>query len=556
MTPAEEFAEKERLRLEREARGVELEGQLRVLAGEIASAQAEFLGLVAEFDNLEGWAPYGARSVSDWLSIHCGHAGGTARKEVALAHAVQELPVLADAMARGAMSLDKAAAVASLATPESEAGLVELALETTANQLTRLMGAARRAINPVVDNEDAAAQRRARVLHTWWDRDGMLAVRGRLTPEDGAVFRKALEKGVDLGRRFTAGGDIGDDLPEPGCEVPRVDLLGDADDRPGAARADALTLMAHTFLDSEPVGTGGDHYLVIIHVDEDALVDDGEGRCHIEGGPGLPVDVVRRLACGSSLVWLAEDADGNPVAVSPKTQDIPTGVRRAVRARDGGCVFPNGIGGHCGLAAEWSHVHHVQHRTKGGPHTTDNCHTHCSFHHHLLHEGGFSVNVGADGQLEYYRPDGSRIVNERPKLWEDGPPPRRKRDLDPDGPWARSRGERLNLDLAVDLVLAYTGDLYNQPETRFWADVDLEFPRSADGEWEPDDGWDPDDESDPDYQRDPDDGGASEVVVDGPDHRWDPVVFDHHPGGDPDYEIDDDDDDGGGGGGYPYPYAV
>ncbi|MGH9124975.1 MAG: DUF222 domain-containing protein [Acidimicrobiales bacterium] len=180
------------------ARCTELEGRLRTLAGEIASAQAELMTLLAEYDSLEGWFNWGARSAADWLSNHCGHGAYTARKEVALAHALEELPVLRDTMARGAMSMDKAVAVASLATPESEPGLVELAQETTANQLARLIAASRRAIDPPSENEDAAAQRRARTLQTWWDREGMLSFRGRLTPEQGALFRKALEKGCQL----------------------------------------------------------------------------------------------------------------------------------------------------------------------------------------------------------------------------------------------------------------------------------------------------------------------------------------------------------------------
>src|SRR5579884_143672 len=112
---ADSFEAAEQQRRRRDQRNAELEGRLRALAAEIASAQAEFLALLAEYDNLEGWQSWGARSASDWLSNHCGHASPTARKEVALSHALQDLPVLADAMARGAMSLDKAAAVASLA---------------------------------------------------------------------------------------------------------------------------------------------------------------------------------------------------------------------------------------------------------------------------------------------------------------------------------------------------------------------------------------------------------------------------------------------------------
>jgi hypothetical protein len=29
----------------------------------------------------------------------------------------------------------------------------------------------------------------------------------------------------------------------------------------------------------------------------------------------------------------------------------------------------------------------------------------CSFHHHLLHEGGFSIRLGADGEVQVQAPD-------------------------------------------------------------------------------------------------------------------------------------------------------
>jgi hypothetical protein len=436
-------------------RCAELETRLRALAAEIAAAQAEFLGLLEEYDTLEGWAEWGVRSAAEWLSNHCGHGAYTARKEVALAHRLGTLPVLRHAMARGAISIDKASAVAALADADSEAELVDLAQETTANQLARLAAAARRAIDDETD--DADAERRARSLKMWWDASGMLALRGRLPAEQGALIYQAVQKAKDINRRMAASAGFDGEAPEPGSEEELVDPLADADDPHAAGCADALAAMAETFLDQPPVADGGDHYLVVVHVDATALADDGDGRCHIEGGPALSVEVVRRLACGASLVWLAEDRDANPVAVSAKTADIPTSVRRAVRARDGGCVFPTGTGGTCGRPAAWSHVHHVEHRAHGGRHSTANCFTLCPFHHHLVHEGRFRMTIGPDGQPDFARPDGTAIANQRPNLFDDCPPPRTARNLEPDISWARSGGAPLDLPAAVDAVLNITG---------------------------------------------------------------------------------------------------
>jgi len=430
-----------------------LEVELRELAGQITAAQAEFLAKLAAYDRLRGWGAWGARSAADWLSNHCGHGAYLARREVELAHALEELPVLRSAMQSGQMSMDKAAAVASIATADTEAELVELAAETTANQLARVMAAARRAMHPDEDKH-SEANRRARYLDTFWDPDGMMGIRGRLPAEEGALVRKALEAAMTAARRDNAAAGFDGPLPADGDADARPDPTADADDPAGAARADALVALAGHYLDTGPLAsTQGDHYLVVIHVDAEALIDDGDGRCHIEGGPALSIEVARRLACGASLVWLADDCDGNPVAVSPKTKDIPQAVRRAVRARDGGCVFPTGTGGTCGRAAEHSHVHHVELRSQGGAHSIANCHTLCSYHHHLVHEGGFTMAAGPGGRLEFRRPNGDLIANDRPTLFDDHPPERLNRPLQPDIAWARSNGERMDLGMAVDAVL-------------------------------------------------------------------------------------------------------
>ena len=186
-------------------------------------------------------------------------------------------------------------------------------------------------------------------------------------------------------------------------------------------------------------------------------MDDGDGRCHLQDGPALCSDTLRRLACGASFMWVFEDERGNPLATSETTQpSLPRRLRRAVRARDGGCVFPTGAGGRCGMPAPYCDVHHVIHRAQGGEHSLRNCWSLCAYHHHLVHEGGFAMAVLDDGTLEFRRPDGVVLPTDVP------PPPRPVEpealaqelgELHPDGPWALSRGESMDLALAVDLFL-------------------------------------------------------------------------------------------------------
>jgi hypothetical protein len=338
-----------------------------------------------------------------------------------------------------------------VASPETEEELLHFAAEATAHQLTRALGAARRALS----TGDGEQLRRARGLDTWWDDDGMLVIRGRLTPEEGALFRKALDAARESLYRENRSAGFEDEPPSDGEADDRPDAAADADDPGSARRADALIAMTEAYLANSPVAsTDSDNYLIMIHLDADLLADDGEGRCHIEGGPALSAETVRRLACGASLVWLASDGSGDPVAISDKTQDIPRSVRRAVRARDQGCVFSTGTGSTCGMSAEYCDVHHVIHRSHGGPHTKDNCWCFCRFHHHLVHEGGFTVTLFDDGTLEFRRPDGSVIPSHPPAPCEPaGSDATPRPELEPDISWARSNGERMDLGMTVDALL-------------------------------------------------------------------------------------------------------
>lgn len=181
-----------------------LEPELRSAAAEVNAAQARFLELLAEYDSARGWGDWGARSGISWLSNQCGHGPSLARAELSLAHALEQLPHTRAAMARGALSMDKARALATVATPQTEAELLGFALETTANQLRRALAAARRALS----SDEALRLRRARFLDSWWDEEGCLAIRGKLSPEEGALFRRGPGRGPRDALPRAAGGRL------------------------------------------------------------------------------------------------------------------------------------------------------------------------------------------------------------------------------------------------------------------------------------------------------------------------------------------------------------
>jgi hypothetical protein len=146
-------------------------------------------------------------------------------------------------MQRGAMSYAKARALTRVATPENEAALLDFAQAGTAAHVEHFVGAWRRV------DQVAAAKAEARHLHrhlsAWVDDDGMVVIRGRLTPEVGAVVQRALEAAAD--RLFHAAEG-----------VPKTEHL-EAEVTPTQRRADALGLLAEVALAADlDRGSAGD----------------------------------------------------------------------------------------------------------------------------------------------------------------------------------------------------------------------------------------------------------------------------------------------------------
>ncbi|MBJ7602149.1 MAG: HNH endonuclease, partial [Candidatus Dormibacteraeota bacterium] len=108
------------------------------LAAHIHAATAEFSERVAAFDLRNAWGGAGIRSCAHWLSIYAGFDFPTGRGLIAVGAALGALPLTRAAFRTGELSLDKARALASVATAADEEGWVELGRELTAGQLSRI----------------------------------------------------------------------------------------------------------------------------------------------------------------------------------------------------------------------------------------------------------------------------------------------------------------------------------------------------------------------------------------------------------------------------------
>ncbi len=376
--------------------------EIAELSAHLEAATARLLDLIREFDARKGWNN-GFGSCAHWLSWRVGLDLGAAREKVRVARALGTLPLLAAALARGELSYAKVRALTRIATPETEERLLKVGRAGTAAHVERIVRGWRR-VDQKAEAREAARQHASRALHVYKDEDGTVVLRGRLAPEVGELFLRALAAGREmLYQRSRREKTI----------APPVDACSEPPTR-AQQHADALALIAETALHHElDPGAPGERYQVVVHVDARVLADpDQAGQSILEGGvgvsaeplmwlPPLPVDLEtsRRLACDASRVVMRHDQDGRVVEVGARTRTIPPALRRALQHRDHGCRFP-------GCARPVGEGHHVRHWAQGGPTTLSNLALLCRRHHRAVHEEGYQVDRQPDGALRFRRPDG------------------------------------------------------------------------------------------------------------------------------------------------------
>src|SRR5437762_9744247 len=286
----------------------------------------------------------------------------------------------------------------------------------------------------IAEAREAVRQSVRRELHVYQDGDGMMAVRGRLTPEVGALLVQALAAARETlyQQARLRNGDVTDVSPA----TPTV----------GQQQADALALLAETALHHgiDP-GAPGERYQVVVHVEEDQSV--------LEDGARVSAETSQRIACDASRVVMRHDHDGRVVEVGARTRTIPPALRRALHHRDRGCRFPG-----CGV--RFGQGHHIRHWAQGGPTTLSNLALLCRRHHRAVHEEGYQLDRRPDGELRFRRPDG-RVLPEVPLPHEvpDDPVKVIRARHDAEGLVLHARtatpgwlGERLDVGWAIDVL--------------------------------------------------------------------------------------------------------
>ncbi len=341
----------------------------------MASASAEALRAVADFDDEKLWRHDGSTSMTSWLAARYALAWGTAREWVRVAHALRSLPEIARAYSRGQLSWDQLRALTRFATPETDEfwtgeapGMSPAALQREAARHQR------------ITELDANELHRRRRLSMWWDEElPLLYLEGTLAGDQGAALKEALER-----------------------RAKDVVLADEPFGPPHEARlADALVELACS---------GGDGTrstaTVVVHAEAKVLTKeeapDGPWLSETIGGTRLSSEAVRRLACDGRIEWLLE-RDGRPVGIGRRGRIVPGAVMRALWFRDRGSRFEG-----CNRRA-FVQAHHIVHWANGGATDVDNLVLLCHAHHRLVHEEGRKISGHPSRDLRFHDPRGRPV---------------------------------------------------------------------------------------------------------------------------------------------------
>ncbi|KQV08133.1 HNH endonuclease signature motif containing protein [Leifsonia sp. Root112D2] len=133
---------------------------------------------------------------------------------------------------------------------------------------------------------------------------------------------------------------------------------------------------------------GGAAPTVMVHVNARDLAD-GVGVGWVDG-VDAPVSMrtVRQLICAGGYRKVVFGENGEVLHLGRKERFFSGAQRRAIAARDGGCVIPG-----CTAPVQWAEVHHVVAWHAGGATDVENGVLLCWFHHHEIDCSGWQIRM-------------------------------------------------------------------------------------------------------------------------------------------------------------------
>jgi hypothetical protein len=266
-----------------------------------------------------------------------------------------------------------------------------------------------------------------RSLKIWEDSAGMINLRGRFDPATGAPVKAAVESLVgaeihtarDARPRFGAGAAAGasDGGIDPAFAEQRSIEQMNAD-----ALADIARLAIASGGDTLPaLGVAS----VVARIDLDDLLA-GRGHAVIDGiDQPVSAATARRFAASAGIIPMVCGGSGEVLDLGRKKRLLTRAQRLALAERDGGCAHPG-----CRRPIAHTQAHHIRWwKRHGGRTDLDNGVLLCSFHHHVLHDGGWRIEIR--DHRAWFIPPPHIDPEQRPRAGNRSPHLELRRALDP-----------------------------------------------------------------------------------------------------------------------------
>lgn len=351
---------------------------LEQLGSLVSATTAEMLDLITAADRQQDWQADGATSMAGWLVAMLRVSQTTAREWVRVGQALDRLPAVRDAFASGMLSWDQVRPATHFVEPRMDDLYARELPGLTVAQIEEM---ARHHKARTKDQECQAKDDR----NLSWRQDhkaGGYRYSGFLPADEGAIVNAAITRGAEA---------MGPN-PRTGVWDPF-----------GKRCADALVELAQQDLADDP---GPDPTVVVVHADADVIDGTTPGNGSIDG-MAISRESVLRLLCDSKVEFNIEGPDGTCIGIGRASRVPPRWLRRRIVRRDVTCRFS-------GCCRRIRQVHHIDHWVSGGSTHSWNLVGLCWAHHHLVHEGGWTITGSADDELVFTNPRG-RTLRSRPR---------------------------------------------------------------------------------------------------------------------------------------------
>lgn len=448
------------------------------LAGQIAAATARFLQLLGEFDAVGGWGGPGIRSLAHWLSWRAGMSLRTAREHVRVARALRELPRTKVAFGRGELSFSKVRAISRVATGETEAELVDIALNAPAAHVERLTAGLRKVlrqekegrgpapVGEVDDRDDPPAQ----TLQWRWDEEtDELVVWGRFGAADGRVLlaaltRSELERVRTLAHEDAVGDDGEDGQGDQDGETTETGERPEAVDRtapPPNEAGPALVALAQIgltvqeapayapaaeviYLHQQPLDGGGSAE----HPAARSTSAGGEAVVVADDGPVLDRGTADEVRCDGHVRCVLRSRAGAVLSYGRSRRLFSAAQLKALHLRDRSCRTPG-----C-QRTRFLHAHHVVFWSEGGASDLTNAMLLCSACHRSVHLGRLAIEALGDQRFRFVDTRTGAELVEAPPVFGRADDILADRTIGPRTVTGGWEGEPLDLSLATSEILA------------------------------------------------------------------------------------------------------